>query len=175
MEQSVPTNTIQKRKSSDNLTTVISVALFILCSLGIIIFLYNQNQYLKTKLSGYESNPTPTATPISTRTDESPIVSAPIANSVIKSPLKITGAVPAGWMSEGVFPIVILDSNKKMISQGQGKEVEERAWESGKAVEFSATLKFSQSTGSGTIILYNDNPSGNSANSKSFEIPIEFE
>lgn len=49
----------KRKRSLGNLITVISAAFFILLSLGIIIFLYNQNQSLKDKLSEYLSLPSP--------------------------------------------------------------------------------------------------------------------
>jgi hypothetical protein len=53
----------EKSKSSNSLT-IISMAIFILMSLGVIVFLYYQNQQLKSMLESYQtqSSPTPTAT-----------------------------------------------------------------------------------------------------------------
>jgi hypothetical protein len=53
----------EKSKSSNSLT-IISMAIFILMSLGVIVFLYYQNQQLKSMLATYQaqSSPTPSAT-----------------------------------------------------------------------------------------------------------------
>ena len=169
-------NEAKHKKSSDNIVTIASVALFILAAFGVIVFLYNQNQMLKEKLGQYQSSSTPIATTVPTPTSqtEEPIVSKPLANSKIVSPLKVSGAVPAGWMFEGTFPIKLLDSKGKMIAEANAKEVTEGSWQSGKPVEFTATIIFKAATGSGTLVLENDNPSGNEINAKSFEIPITF-
>lgn len=167
-----------KKKKADNQTvTILSVASFILLALGTIAFLYNQNQNLKKKLAVFQiATPEASVVPSSTPSVqvESPVVSSPSANSVVKSPLKISGTVPAGWMFEGVFPIKLLDSEKNVIAQASAKEVVAGSWQSGEPVEFTATLTFKNATGSGTLVLENDNPEGDPANSKTFEIPIKF-
>ena len=69
-QQPIPQSpTIQPSNHSSSSVTVISVALFILLSLGVIAFLYYQNQQLKSMLAKYQStnqqinqSPTPTAT-----------------------------------------------------------------------------------------------------------------
>jgi hypothetical protein len=165
------------KKSTGGQITTISVAGFVLLALGVIIFLYNQNQMLKTTLSDLQKVATPTQTPIATATPsaDEPVVTTPAANSTVKSPLKVTGAVPAGWMFEGVFPIKLLDSEGILLAQAQASETVAGAWQSGKPVDFTATLTFKGATGSGTLVLENDNPSGNSANLQTFEVPVNFQ
>ncbi len=116
---------------------------------------------------------TPAPTP-PTEILQEPTIASPAAGSKIKSPLTITGVVPAGWMFEGVFPIKILDSNQKILVSGQAKEVMPGSWQSGNPVGFTATLTFKEASGSGILVLENDNPSGDPANSKTFEVPITF-
>jgi hypothetical protein len=103
-----------------------------------------------------------------------PIITSPTSYSIISSPLKIKGTVPAGWMFEGVFPLKLLDANKNVITQGQAKETVPGSWQSGMAVDFEATLTFSTTAKSGYLLLENDNPSGIPENSKFFDIPIKF-
>lgn len=169
------TTSINKKKSSGN-SAIISFAAFIIFALGVIVFLYNQNQSLKTKLAKYETTTTlaPTPVPSASPTPEQPIVTTPSVNSKVKSPLKVTGAVPAGWMNEGVFPIKLLDSEGNVIAQTSAKETVEGSWQSGKPSEFTATLIFKTASGSGIIVLTNDNPSGNPDNAKSFEVSVKF-
>lgn len=177
-DKPLPTKKASSKSSSGNLVTVISAAIFVLLSFGVIIFLYNQNQNLKKQLSDYQiatpeapTNPSPT--PVSSL--ESPIVSSLSANSMVKSPLKVEGTVPAGWMFEGVFPIILLDSEKNVITQTSAEEVTPGSWQLGTPVEFTATLTFKNSSASGILVLENDNPSGNPASAKTFEIPIKFQ
>jgi hypothetical protein len=103
-----------------------------------------------------------------------PAVTSPVPGSKVKSPLKVTGTVPAGWMFEGIFPIRLLDEGKNVIAQTSAKEVTPGSWQTGEPVEFTATLTFRAATGSGTLVLENDNPSGNPENSKTLEVPIKF-
>ena len=164
-----------KRTSDNHWVTILAVAIFILLAIGTVAVLYYQNQKLKNMLASYQ----PTATPTSSAPSPTPdlntiLVSTPSANTKVISPLKISGTVPAGWMFEGVFPIKLLDSSQKVLAQGQTKEKVAGSWQSGMPVDFTATLTFKSATGSGTLVLENDNPSGNPANSKTFEIPVKF-
>lgn len=170
------TNQNVGKKTSGSGLTVLSVAIFIMLSLGMIVFLYNQNQNLKEKLATYQktSIPTQTVEPTASPLENLPVVSAPSAYSKVKSPLKITGTVPSGWMFEGVFPIKLLDSEKNIIAQTQGKETTPGSWQEKSSVEFTATLTLKAASGSGTIVLESDNPSGKTENTKVFEIPITF-
>lgn len=163
--------------SSDNhWISILAMAIFVIFSLGVVAFLYYQNQQLKNMLASYQPGitPTPIASSSPTPNPELPIVSSPSANTKVVSPLKITGTVPAGWMFEGVFPIKLVDSNQKLIVQGQAKEKVAGSWQSGNPVDFTATLTFKTSSASGFLTLQNDNPSGIPANLKTFEIPVNF-
>ncbi len=156
--------------------SILAMAIFIIFALGVVIFLYYQNQQLKNMLASRE--PQPTTSPIiyvsPTPNPELPTVSSPSANMVITSPLKVTGSVPAGWMFEGAFPIKLVDSNQKLIVQAQAKEKVAGSWQSGNPVDFMATLTFKTAAVSGFLILQNDNPSGDPANLKTFEISVKF-
>ena len=158
--------------------SILAMAIFVIFSLGVVVFLYYQNQQLKNMLANYQ--PTPLTTPITTTPSsptpnpEMPTISSPSANIKVVSPLKVTGTVPAGWMFEGVFPIKLVDPNRKLIVQGQAKEKVAGGWQSGSPVDFTATLTFKTSSASGFLILQNDNPSGDPANSKTFEVPVKF-
>jgi hypothetical protein len=160
----------------NNSMATLAVAVFIILALGAVVFLYYQNQQLKNMLANYQVPATPTPIVMSSPTPnpETPSVSSPSANMKVVSPLKIAGTVPAGWMFEGVFPIKLVDSNRKLIVQGQAKEKVAGSWQNGQAVDFTATLTFKSVTGSGFLILQNDNPSGDPANSKTFEVPVKF-
>lgn len=151
---------------------VASVTVFILLTISAVAFLYYQNQQLKNMLANYQSAPTPT--PAATQNPNIPIVSSPSANMKVVSPLTVTGTVPIGWMFEGVFPIKLVDANQKLIIQGQAKETFPGSWQSGNPVDFTATLTFKGATGSGTLILQNDDPSGDPTKAQTFDIPVNF-
>lgn len=168
---------VERQQPKDNhWITILAMATFVLFSLGVVVFLYYQNQQLKNMLASFQPQtiPTPTVLASPSPNVETPIVSSPSANMKVTSPLKITGKVPAGWMNEGVFPIKLVDANKKLIVQGQAKENVPGTWLSGNSVSFTATLTFDTNSASGFLVLENDNPSGDPANSKTYEVPVKF-
>jgi len=156
--------------------TILAMAIFVLFSLGVVVFLYYQNQQLKQMLASFQpqETPTPVATASATPGLAVPTISSPSANMKVVSPLEVTGRVPAGWMNEGVFPIKLVDASQKLIVQGQAKENVPGSWLSGNPVSFTATLTFKTTAASGSLILENDNPSGDPANAKSFKLPLVF-
>ena len=174
-ERPVVLKSSQSAKDDNHWISILAMAIFVLFALGVIVFLYSQNQQLKNIIISLQtplpSTPVPSAVPV---TPIEPVVSSPSAGIKIKSPLVVNGTVPAGWMFEGVFPIKLVDANQKLIVQGQAKEKVAGNWQTGQPVAFTATLTFKAATGSGTLILENDNPSGDPANSKTFEIPVKF-
>lgn len=101
-------------------------------------------------------------------------VTAPLKNATITSPLTITGEARGTWYFEASAPIELRDANGKSIAQdhvtAQGN------WMTEEFVPFKATLTFpAQPKGStGTLILKNDNPSGDPARDKKLEIPVTF-
>ena len=67
-----PTNypdTPELSKKDNHWVTILATALFVLLSLGVVAFLYYQNQQLKTLLTSYQSTPTPSASPDTTLSD----------------------------------------------------------------------------------------------------------
>ncbi|MGA3291588.1 MAG: hypothetical protein ABSC49_00365 [Candidatus Microgenomates bacterium] len=74
--------------------TILSVAIFILMALGIVAYLYYQNQALKSLLSKYES--IPTATPIVISVTPSPVATtsaSPKSKSISKYTCPASGYV----------------------------------------------------------------------------------
>ncbi|MGI5825878.1 MAG: hypothetical protein ACOX50_00520 [Patescibacteria group bacterium] len=107
---------------------------------------------------------------------EKPVmINSPDLEDLVRRPLLITGTVEPGWMFEGVFPVKLLDANKKEIARATAKEITPGSWQSGEPVEFSATLTFTTQSASGFLVFENDNPSGLPENSKNFEIPVKFQ
>jgi len=108
-------------------------------------------------------------TPTSEKNDV--IVTNPVANSEIISPLEITGQATGGWYFEAVFPIKLLDASGKEIAQAQAQAQSE--WTTPELVPFKATLKFSVDKDQvGTLVIMNDNPSGLPENQKEFKVPV---
>jgi hypothetical protein len=101
-------------------------------------------------------------------------VAAPTALSVITSPLTVTGRARGPWFFEASFPIELKDSSGNIIATTTGQAQGE--WMTENWVPFTATLTFpAQPAGStGSLILKNDNPSGEPMNELSVVIPVQF-
>ena len=89
-------------------------------------------------------------------------------------PLVIEGEALGTWFFEGVFPIMLLDSNGNAVArhfaQAQGE------WMTEDFVPFKAQIEFEKpSTDTGTLILLKDNPSGLGENDAKFEISVRFD
>lgn len=109
-----------------------------------------------------------------TKSTNEPEISIPVAGEKVASPLTVKGKVPPGWMFEGQFPIRLTDSSKNIIASASAKEVTPGSWTSNTPTDFSASLTFTASSGSGFLILESDNPSGDPSKSKTFEAPIVY-
>lgn len=102
-------------------------------------------------------------------------VTAPLANSVITSPLTVAGTVPAGWMFEGSFSLKLTDEQQNEITSGRATEITPGSWMSGDPIPFSGELTFSTTAKNGFLILEKDNPSGLPENDQILPVPIRFE
>jgi hypothetical protein len=86
---------------------------------------------------------------------------APMPNSVVKSPLTITGSARGTMFFEASFPIIVVDGNGKTLVQGHAEAQSD--WMTSEFVPFkSVPLSWSEtpSTEEGRIIFKRDNPSG---------------
>jgi hypothetical protein len=108
------------------------------------------------------------------RTTKGKTVNAYIApNQKIISPFIVTGNVPAGWAFEASFPVQLLDGNGNIIGQGAARvpnwmSTTTTAW-------YGFSVSFSQPpTANGTLLLKNDNASGDAANADEVRIPVTF-
>jgi len=65
IQSQIPPEPKKEESKSTHWITTLSVAVFILLALGVVIFLYNQNQQLKSMLANYQtqSSPAPSASP----------------------------------------------------------------------------------------------------------------
>lgn len=97
----------------------------------------------------------------------------PRPNSIISSPLIITGEARGNWYFEADFPVELRDGNDEVIAQGHATAKTD--WMTEEFVEFYSELEFNiPDTEYGSLILKKDNPSGLSENDDYLEIPISF-
>ena len=102
-------------------------------------------------------------------------VSLPVANQVITSPLKITGTVNGdGWIGfeAQVGTVKLLDDAGNVLGFGiltaQGEWMQQ-------VINFETTLTFKPTTkDSGSLVFYNENPSGEAERNKTFILPVKF-
>lgn len=101
-------------------------------------------------------------------------VTSPTPNMAISKskPLVITGKAVGPWYFEASFPVKLLDSAGNVLAQGPAQA--QGDWMVVTFVPFQATLNFTTTATSGTLVLQNDNPSGLPENAKSISIPVTF-
>lgn len=100
-------------------------------------------------------------------------VDVPRPNSLVTSPMEITGQAKGEWYFEGTFPIYLYDANGVelgvMGAQAQGD------WMSDGFVPFSVIFRFDPpKTSTGELILQKDNPSGLPEFADELRIPVHF-
>lgn len=100
-------------------------------------------------------------------------VTAPSANTLIASPLTVSGEARGTWYFEASFPVEILDANRNQVAitpaQAQGE------WMTENFVSFLATLDFTPpATDTGFVVFKKDNPSGLPEHDAQIEIPVRF-
>ena len=97
----------------------------------------------------------------------------PLPNTSITSPLTISGQARGTWFFEASAPYELRDASGKVIAQGT---LRADNWMTEDFTPFTATATFpTQPAGSkGTLVLKNDNPSGDPSRDKSLQIPVVF-
>ena len=121
---------------------------------------------------------TPTATPSPAKLDDLIVLDTPLAGATVTSPLIITGKARGNWYFEASFPVYLTDWDGKIIAQGHAEAQSD--WMTTEYVPFIAKLQFVVPPSTlavsrrGTLILHNDNPSGDPARDKALEIQVNF-
>ncbi|MBP7670736.1 hypothetical protein KA119_00390 [Candidatus Gracilibacteria bacterium] len=100
------------------------------------------------------------------------VVESPVADSVVSSPLAISGEAKGGWFFEGSFPVYLLDANGEELAASY--VTAQSNWMTADFVDFTGSLDFVATTERGTLLFKNDNPSGLAENEVSFEVPVRF-
>lgn len=123
--------------------------------------------------TGYLLMRQPTASPTPTP-DDTIVITAPMPQAVVSSPLRVAGRARGTWYFEASFPVVLTNASGTVIAQVPAQA--QGDWMTTAFVPFEATLTFaSQSSGTvGSLILKKDNPSGLPENDDSRTIPVVF-
>jgi Immunoglobulin-like domain of bacterial spore germination len=97
----------------------------------------------------------------------------PRPNSVIDSPLILSGEAMGNWYFEGDFPIELRSAEDVVIAKGFATAQGE--WMTDSFVQFTAEIEFVKPGSKyGTLILKKDNPSDLAENYDSLEVPVFF-
>ena len=116
-------------------------------------------------------NPTPAASPSSLA--DLIEVDQPFPNTKVASPLTITGKARGTWYFEATAPVELKDSSGTVVAHGTIRATGN--WMTTDYVPFTGALTFTApSTHTGTMVLKNDNPSGDPKKQKELDIPVEF-
>ena len=115
---------------------------------------------------------TPEAPPA--QKDDLIMVSYPLPQGTVASPLVVKGKARGGWYFEGSFPVTLTDAQGNVLVESYATAQGE--WMTSEYVPFTSTLKYTLPTGSapikGFLILKKDNPSGEPQFDNSLTIPI---
>ena len=100
-------------------------------------------------------------------------VNSPLPESIVKSPLLISGTARGNWYFEASFPIKLIDETGIEIASGIAKA--EGDWMTAEFVPFKAEIVFkAPSSKTGKLILKKDNPSGLPQNDDEIIVPVKF-
>jgi hypothetical protein len=100
-------------------------------------------------------------------------VDSPVAGQVVSSPLTVRGSARGPFYFEASFPVTLLDGNGQRLAQTHATAQGE--WMTPDWVPFTATLTFAApTTATGTLVLENDNPSGDPTRAVSRRIDVRF-
>ena len=99
---------------------------------------------------------------------------APTAGALVTSPLTVTGEARGYWYFEASAPALLYDANGQEIARGYVTATDD--WMTEDFVGFEGTLTFDvPETPSGTLVLKNDNPSGDPERDIFLHVPVRFE
>jgi len=95
-------------------------------------------------------------------------------NSLIKSPLTVTGRARGNWFFEASFPLELLSQDNQVLAQNHAQA--EGDWMTTDLVPFIAELQFETPLegDNGKLIFKNDNSSGLPENDAQLIIPVRF-
>ena len=107
-------------------------------------------------------------------TPDSIVVELPFPGAVTGKTFSVIGKARGTWFFEASFPIVVLDTNGKVLAQTNAKA--QGDWMTTEFVPFKADIKVPDTyIGKATLILKKDNPSGISEKDASISFPFTIE
>ncbi|MDQ5955627.1 MAG: hypothetical protein QG621_630 [Patescibacteria group bacterium] len=149
------------------------VLVVILLAVAVIVFVLPNVSNAPTT-HGPGSTTTGTVAPTPATLPDTITVDQPLPEAAITSPLTITGKARGNWFFEASAPVELKDASGVVIAHGIAQA--QGDWMTTNFVPFTATLTFTKPvTKTGTLVLKNDNPSGDPAKQKQLNIPVVFQ
>ncbi len=114
---------------------------------------------------------TPAAQLIWKNADENKVVvTSPKAGATVASTFTVSGKARGTWYFEASFPLEVLDANGKSLMQAPVQAKSD--WMTTEFVLFSQEVTIAGYHGKATLVLKNDNPSGDPEKDASVSVPI---
>ena len=102
------------------------------------------------------------------------VVVSPEVGDTEEQEFIVLGKARGTWYFEASFPIVVLDTVGRVIAESHAEAKDD--WMTEEFVMFAGVVKLKNPyTGSATLVLKNDNPSGEPGRDRSVSIPITIE
>lgn len=97
-------------------------------------------------------------------------VTSPENDESPTSPFTVEGRVPGNWSFEASFPIELVDQEGNRLAMAVAQL--DGDWMTEELVPFSAVIELTDYSGTATLILHKDNPSGLPENDDTVQVPI---
>ncbi len=102
------------------------------------------------------------------------VITSPQPHQAISTPLTVTGKAKGHWFFEANAVLRLLDAQQREIASGTVQALGD--WMTDDFVDFEGQIRFlSPASGTGILVLQNDNPSGLPDNQKEFRVPVRFD
>lgn len=101
------------------------------------------------------------------------MVTSPLADQLIQSPLMVEGKARGNWFFEASFPVKLVDEGGRELVSSNVQATSD--WMTSDFVPFSGQLTFlTVGAKTGYLVLQRDNPSGLKENDKELKVPVRF-
>ncbi len=107
------------------------------------------------------------------RTQYDVIVSSPVSDDVVSSPLSVKGMARGTWFFEANIPVSLEGEDGSVIAQVGA--MAESEWMTEDFVPFSTEISFTTTESRGFLVIRKDNPSGEPQFDAEFRIPVRFQ
>ncbi len=101
-------------------------------------------------------------------------IATPTANSIVESPLHISGQATESWYSEAVFQVELLDLEGTVIAEASAHAGNNQMTSGFVPFSLALTFQIPTTSSTGLLIFKKNNQSGNPSRDVIFAIPVRF-